>query len=1222
MPLYRITAPNGQTYQIEGPEGASDADVASAVMAQYPEAGNASPKQSTIGSELKRGAQQIASSMQTAYGALAGSPEEAALRGLERSNAIGQIAGEGVGFEPVKKAYQERGLLPAAGEAISQIPRALAGQAANFATLAGGARLGAMAGSAFGPAGTIGGGILGAGAAMYPQFFGSNVESQASAQMERGEPVKIDRTKAGLAAAGQAALEGAGTAFTLGKGVVKGVLGIVDDAAVTSAKAARQLEATAQRSLMASAGRGAVRGAAAEMPVEVAQQVIERAQAGQDLTSPEAFAAYGEAAYQAGLVGGPLGGVSNVVTRGQAQDQVAAKARADAEIAAANAPKPGPQLATEAPKGTQGTLFTPEEMGPAVTPAAAPTPTATPKAEIPEGQGDLGLDFARTATDATLERERLKQLPQTPEVKARIQELNDQLLLSSQSEVEAIRAANETQAAKDAEDALLRKKFPGLVNAPDLMGATDEVKARTQGELFPAEELGGQFAGPQVPAKGLPPAEAAPEGKAPYQYKLPLRTVREGRTPNRNLEIPARPGELTPQNIMDTGVPISPVVRTWAETNLIGKTTPEVQRMVDKDPTLIEGKGQRAKLLRELLAPQPATFEEPTNGQTAAPTPPVQPRDEPRASEPSVGVSNEPAAPVVPQPRPRVPRATGAPAAPVGLGLVPSEQPAGEGITAQGTQPAPVINEAPATPPAPVVKPAPAATVTKAPKAQPAPAVATETVEEEAARKAEAEAVRKALATPPKKTTPPPAAPAPVTRTAPPEAELPRYDVTAAQTEQGLANPFDMIAQYKKRKAKAEAGRESVATAKGQSLESLKKSIASAKGPLGHALRRMVKSGKVKIEEAHPSDRPIGGHYDGSTVTLYANGIPEGKILPVALHEVAAHMGMAKMLGQEMYDNVGSRIMEWVQKGDGSFASTIAQRAYKRIPIRDMKRGPEVFQDELVAYFIEEMAIAESNGELPKVGPIRALWTRIKTALAKAFGTELKTDINPAELTPESIYAMAHAAFVEEGKTGPTKGETPKDLMSVSYTNADLTKGAGPLDAVQKSALDHLLDGAKSVPTGLSRTTMFRTQTADIAATLEHRLREKFDGAVRNSLGEINPMGLYRQAQDYTKLLLDFFQQGSLVKDPTLGLWRVTENKNVAPPAKVYELIDAYGKKNGYSRDEATQIASRVLEAVRLNQMRLANKNDATKFVIHKINKDSTMTVSYTHLTLPTNREV
>ena len=39
MPLYRIKAPNGLTYQIEGPEGASQEEVAMAVMAKNPDAG-------------------------------------------------------------------------------------------------------------------------------------------------------------------------------------------------------------------------------------------------------------------------------------------------------------------------------------------------------------------------------------------------------------------------------------------------------------------------------------------------------------------------------------------------------------------------------------------------------------------------------------------------------------------------------------------------------------------------------------------------------------------------------------------------------------------------------------------------------------------------------------------------------------------------------------------------------------------------------------------------------------------------------------------------------------------------------------------------------------------------------------------------------------------------------------------------------------------------------
>lgn len=300
-------------------------------------------KKSTIGSELVRGGKQLASSIRTGAGALTGSPEEAAIAGVARSQAIGEEAGEGASFEAVKKAYQDKGLLSAAGEVASQIPRALAGQVPQLAAMAGSAKLGAMAGTAVAPGvGTVVGGVLGAGASLLPQFFGSNVERQASEQMAKDQPVQIDRGSAGAAAAGQAAIEGAGTAFVLGKRIVKGVLGIADDAALATAKSQQAMTQAAQRSIAAAAGRGVAKGAVVEIPVEIAQSVLERAQAGLDVTSPEALAEYGEVAYQAGLVGGAIGAGAGPIDTAMARqgvkvrtafEEAEAKRIADAEAA-------------------------------------------------------------------------------------------------------------------------------------------------------------------------------------------------------------------------------------------------------------------------------------------------------------------------------------------------------------------------------------------------------------------------------------------------------------------------------------------------------------------------------------------------------------------------------------------------------------------------------------------------------------------------------------------------------------------------------------------------------------------------------------------------------------------------------------------------------------------------------------------------------------------------
>jgi hypothetical protein len=281
-------------------------------------------RKSTIGSELVRGGKQVLSSGRSGLGSIF-TPEESAKAGVARSEAIAKEAGEGVSLEAVKKAYQDKGLLSAAGEVASQVPRALAGQGANLAAMAGGARLGAMAGSAVAPGvGTVVGGVLGAGATLLPQFMGANVERQAAEQMEAGKDVSIDRTKAYTGAAAQAAIESAGTAFVLGKRVVKGVLGIADDAALKTAKSQAELVKTAGRSLAAATGRGAV-GGVVEIPVEISQQIIERYQAGLDLTSPEAFKEYGESAYQAILVGAPLGGAGGAFGRGSARRELEAQ---------------------------------------------------------------------------------------------------------------------------------------------------------------------------------------------------------------------------------------------------------------------------------------------------------------------------------------------------------------------------------------------------------------------------------------------------------------------------------------------------------------------------------------------------------------------------------------------------------------------------------------------------------------------------------------------------------------------------------------------------------------------------------------------------------------------------------------------------------------------------------------------------------------------------------
>jgi hypothetical protein len=1189
MPRFEITAPDGRKFEITAPEGASQAEVLAYAQANY-QAIPQAPKESTIGSELVRGGKQLVSSARTGIGSIF-NPEEAAKAGVARSEAIGAEAGVGPSLEAVKNAYQKDGVLSAAGEAASQIPRALAGQGANLASMYAASKAGAAAGSPFGARGRLIGGAAGAAGSLLPQFMGSNVERQASEQMDEGKDVSIDRTKAYTAAAGQAALESAGTAFVFGKRVVKGILGVADDAALATAKSQAELVKAAERSLAATAGRGALRGTA-EMPVEVAQQVLERYQAGLDVTSADAIKEYGESAYQAALIGGPLGAAGNVVGRGQARDQVEQQKRAEAASRVPPKPEPevvpGAKIPEEAPVGTQGTLFTPKEMGKKVAPPKEEPAPAEPAEEKQGEQLTLGIDFQRDYIDLFKERDRLREGEQTPEAKARIAELTEQLKSYDEADIgqrQAEKTIKEEKRTKEAEqktaDEAAAQRFPGL--------AGPTTATITQADI---DAMG-----------------------------LPLRTSKQ-----------------------------------WITDNVLGKTVEEIKALVAREPKLISGKGARADVLKTLIAPEPKAFEEKPSDTTTTQTDQPQGELDLGGGEPSVGVPSEPAPTDVVQPGAGVPATTGAPATPDGLGLAPAGQPASTGTTTQGTQPAAVTANRTADQIQTEIRTLEDDRQKLLTKAGRIPAIKSpartkwDTLSDQITqKKAEWDSLDKverkaktpnapAAVTP----TPSPAAPAapvagpkkadkpapaptvakedkapPATKAAEPvknqhtrlqdiidNESLPAATRKQAEKNMDLLDDRSMNASAADRKGNEDyvskfltrvEGLKSVAIAEGQSLNNLKDEVKNAKGVLGTALRRMVESGKVVLEDAHPSGKKIGGIYDGEKVTLYANGIPSGQSMAVALHEVGAHLGMEKLLGKKQYNAVIDRILDMVAKGDGSTEAKMAQAAYKRIPVSDFKRG--VGRDEMVAYFVEEMAKSEAAGTLPKIGPMRVMWNQIKTAIVTSINKALGTNFGVKDFSAQDILDIAKSSFVAESETAPTKGEA-KEMFSVSYGAESLIDTLGPLNKDERSVLTKWVDQAKSEP-DIGYVTKFRTQVADIAATIEKRLTDKFDGAVRNDMGKLNPMGLYRQAQDYTKMLLEYFQTGTLYKDTATGLWMSGQGKGVRPPVEVYELLKKYAEKNGYSQDRATQIASRVLEGVRLNEMRKSNNAGMTNFRLH-----------------------
>ena len=291
------------------------------------------PQQSNLKAAFESGVESYLSPTQTALESLTGSPEEAAKRGLKRQEAAQQKY-EGPSLEGIQKEYQEKGLLAATKKAIGQIPEAVAAQVPQIGAMGVGATLGGIGGgalgSAVGPAGTVAGAAAGAkfgqmvgqALAEFPQFFGSDIERQAQEQIAQGKPVDINRMKAAGAAAGQTALDIFETQMLFGSSTVGKLLGFTPkQLANTSAEA---VEKMAKRSILETAVRGTAKGAIAEIPNEIAQQMLERAQAGLSLTTPDALHEYGQTAYQVGLLA-PLGMVGSFGERGAARKEIAAR---------------------------------------------------------------------------------------------------------------------------------------------------------------------------------------------------------------------------------------------------------------------------------------------------------------------------------------------------------------------------------------------------------------------------------------------------------------------------------------------------------------------------------------------------------------------------------------------------------------------------------------------------------------------------------------------------------------------------------------------------------------------------------------------------------------------------------------------------------------------------------------------------------------------------------
>lgn len=205
----------------------------------------------------------------------------------------------------------------------------------------------------------------------------------------------------------------------------------------------------------------------------------------------------------------------------------------------------------------------------------------------------------------------------------------------------------------------------------------------------------------------------------------------------------------------------------------------------------------------------------------------------------------------------------------------------------------------------------------------------------------------------------------------------------------------------------------------------------------------------------------------------------------------------------------------------------------------------------------------------------------------------------PAKTVKDFLESMGPGSSKMWFEDRTRKARVPERQFAVSYGAQQIIDAMGPIEPERLPWYKAMVQGITTQPGDPTLGTKFRVMMADSAAAVEQRLQAKFNGAVRDALGNLNPMGALRQAQDYVKLLPEYFQKGSIEKDPTTGLWKVVEKKGVPPPVEVFAALEKWSKKNGYSMEAGTRVASRILEAMRLKELAKSNQTQGTEFVIH-----------------------
>ena len=338
MVTYEIQGPDGKTYEIDGPEGASKEQIVSAIQAKLGAVNKQEEPESGGVAGFKSSLENLQADWSAAKAAMGvEGAEEEAKQHRARAAAI----------------YKQPEFLEHPVDYLT----GLAGQSAPYMLaplIAGGA--GALGAGALG-AGAIGTAVAGTGSAFLANA-GQFTTSNLSRQLEEGKSAKdLEVGKAIAAAIPQAALDTLSLEMMPGLGQILGRAGIK--------VGERELEEIAKQSII----KRTVMTSGTEGLTESAQQVLERAQAGLDLTDENARKEYFDNFIGGALLGGVIGAPGHAYEKMKAVDELKAK-EYEAEQASKKAAEDAAKISQTAVPDAQGNV-----PAPTPTEGNAPLPT-------------------------------------------------------------------------------------------------------------------------------------------------------------------------------------------------------------------------------------------------------------------------------------------------------------------------------------------------------------------------------------------------------------------------------------------------------------------------------------------------------------------------------------------------------------------------------------------------------------------------------------------------------------------------------------------------------------------------------------------------------------------------------------------------------------------------------------------------------------------------------